>query len=144
MRQKYINEIREFNRFYTRIIGLLDKYILNSHLTLPEVRVLYELYHNNKITASDIISYLQIDKGYLSRMLKQFEKRGIIQKVRSIDDKRSTYLTLSKYGKSEFEKLNQASNNQIADILSQLSDKECVELIEKLNSIKIILEKIKE
>ncbi len=143
MEQKHINEIREFNRFYTRIIGLLDKYILSSHLTLPEVRVLYELYHNNKMTASEITSYLQMDKGYLSRMLKQFDKKNMLQKVPSTDDKRSTYITLSKYGKSEFEKLNKASNDQISNIFGQLSNSECEEVIIKMNSIKTILSKIK-
>ncbi len=144
MKQSYINEIREFNRFYTKIIGLLDKHILNSRFALPEVRVLYELYNNEKMTASDIISYLQIDKGYLSRILKQFEKKKLILKVRSKDDKRSTHIALSKFGKSEFEKLNQASNNQIAGIFNQLSDEECKQLIEKMNSIKAVLGKIKE
>jgi DNA-binding MarR family transcriptional regulator len=85
-----------------------------------------------------------MDKGYLSRMLKKFEKKKMIKKVISADDKRIIYITLSNYGKSEFEKLNQASNNQVDSILSRLTDKECKELIEKMNSIKIILNKVKD
>lgn len=144
MNQKQVQAVREFNRFYTRIIGLLDKYILNSHLTLPEVRVLYEIYNDKKMTASDIISRLKIDKGYLSRLLKQFEKKKMILKVSSKNDKRRTHIILSEYGKKEFEKLNQAATDQIISILKQLSNEECNELVQHMNSIKSILKKVRE
>ena len=75
MEQKYIDEFRSFNRLYTIIIGVLDKYFLDSHLTLKEGRILFELYHNEKIKANDITSSLHMDKGYLSRILKQLEKK---------------------------------------------------------------------
>ena len=142
MKQNQIDEIRSFNRFYTIIIGLLDKYLLNSSFTLPEVRILYELYHNEGMTSSDIISLLHVDKGYLSRMLKQFEKKKMITKVRSNNDKRSTHLKLTELGKKEFEVLNQASNDQVAEILKQLSNGERNQLIENMKSIKSILAKI--
>ena len=143
MKQKHIRELRSFNRFYTNIIGVLDKYFLNSNLTLPEGRILFELYYKGNIKASDITSYLHIDKGYLSRILKQLKKKKMIIKVLSANDKRSGYIKLTKSGKKEIENLNQAANIQIADILNQLSNKECEQLIKNIQSMKMILNKIK-
>jgi len=79
MKSQFIKEIRAFNRFYTNIIGLLDKHILNSNYSLPEVRIMFELYHNAGLTASDITSLIDIDKGYLSRILKDFQKNKLIK-----------------------------------------------------------------
>lgn len=142
MKQKHINEIRAFNRFYTIIIGLLDRHILDSQFTLPEARVLFELNRNNNITASEIITSLHMDKGYLSRMLKQFEKKKMIFKVRSESDRRITHIRLTQSGKEQFEKLDKASNDQIAGLLKQLSSKECELLIKNMNSIESILNKV--
>jgi DNA-binding MarR family transcriptional regulator len=139
MHQKYIAEVRAFNRFYTDIIGLVDRYILNSSYTLPEVRILYELYHHENITASDIISFLTIDKGYLSRILFQFEKKKLISKKRSAEDGRSVYIFLTAKGKKEFAVLNQASHNQIRDLLGMLSPRDCDSLVEHMSAITKIL-----
>ena len=142
MNQKQIDEIRSFNRFYTIIIGLLDRYILSNRFTLTEVRILFELYHKDEMTASDLISYLHVDKGYLSRILKQLEKKKLITKTRSRNDKRSSHLTLTQLGKSEFMILNQAANDQIIGILNQLSDDECTQLTNNMRAIKNILIKV--
>jgi DNA-binding MarR family transcriptional regulator len=139
MHQKHIDEVRAFNRFYTDVIGLVDRYILNSSYTLPEVRILYELYHHENITASDIISFFTIDKGYLSRILFQFEKKKLISKKRSVEDGRSVYIFLTAKGKKEFEVLNQASHNQIRDLLGMLSPKDCDNLLEHMSAITKIL-----
>ena len=108
MNIQHIKELRAFNRFYTNIIGLLDMHILNSDYSLPEVRVMYELYHNTALTASDIITQFDIDKSYLSRILKKFEKNNLIRKVDSKTDKRAVVLHLSAKGKKEFENLYEA------------------------------------
>ncbi len=138
MTQQHIDEIRSFNRFYTGIIGLLNGYILNSNYTLPEVRILYELYHQENSTASEIISSLKIDKGYLSRILLHFEKKKMISKIRSKQDKRSTIMSLTAKGQKEFESLNMASNNQIKKILERLSKEDCDKLLYHMSQIKKI------
>jgi DNA-binding MarR family transcriptional regulator len=97
----YILEIRAFNRWYTFLIGLLDRYYLNSGYSLTEVRVLYEIHHaEGGITAHALTALLGLDKGYLSRMLRQFEKDKLLDKKRSGTDMRSFYLRLSKKGSS--------------------------------------------
>lgn len=141
MNEKHIMEIRVFNRFYTGIIGLLDKHILNSNYSLPEVRILYELYHNEEITSTDITTSLTIDKGYLSRILRHFEKKKLISKKRSGDDGRSVHLSLTATGRKEFEILNEASNKQVRKILEVLTEKDCDNLIQHMTEIKVILSK---
>src|SRR5690349_5791930 len=106
MKANHIAEMRAFNRFYTGIIGVLNEQILDSRFSLPEVRVLYELYHNGAMSASDIISLLHIDKGYLSRLIKQFEKEKLIHRKQSKEDARSSLVELTATGRKEFEILN--------------------------------------
>jgi len=141
MKPQHIQELRAFNRFYTNIIGLLDKHILNSNYSLPEVRIMYELYHRSALTASDIIELFDIDKGYLSRILKKFQKSKLINKISSPADKRAVVVQLSPKGKKEFETLNKASDKQIENFLKNLPDKDCDELIKKINEAQILLKK---
>lgn len=141
MNSQHVKELRAFNRFYTKIIGLLDSHILDSNYSLPEVRIMYELYHNTGLTASDIIELLDIDKGYLSRILKNFEKSKLVEKVSSTTDKRVVSLQLSAKGKKEFEKLDKASDRQVESLFKKLSGKECNELIQKISEIKKLLNK---
>jgi DNA-binding MarR family transcriptional regulator len=141
MKEKNIKDIRAFNRFYTSTIGLLDQHILNSGYSLPEVRILYELYHHENLTASDIITSFGIDKGYLSRIFRHFEKKKLISKKRSNEDGRSIQLSLTKKGRTEFEVLNEASNAQIKKTLEPLTDADCDKLVRNMAEIKLILSK---
>ena len=89
-----IAAVRRFNRFYTRQIGLLRKSYLDSPFSLGEMRVLYEIAHAESPNASDIARKLGLDAGYLSRMLRAFEKRGLVARVRSKDDARQSEMAL--------------------------------------------------
>ena len=142
MSQKHIDEIRSFNRFYTDIIGLVDQYILNSKYTLPEVRIMYELYHHENIRASEIVSRIHIDKGYLSRMLVRFEKKKLISKKVVEHDGRSSLLFLTQKGKKEFEKLNLQSDKQIASIIQKIPAHDHDQLLYHLAEIKKIFQHI--
>jgi DNA-binding MarR family transcriptional regulator len=139
MKQEHISELRAFNRFYTNVIGLLDRHILNSNYSLIEARIMFELYHCENVTASDIIALIEIDKGYLSRILKKFGKDKLINRISSETDKRTTTIQLSAKGKEEYEKLDNTSNKQIETLIENLSEKECAELIQKITEIKILL-----
>ncbi|TAH21593.1 MAG: MarR family transcriptional regulator [Cytophagales bacterium] len=141
MKQEQIDEIRDFNRFYAKVIGLLDKTFLNSEYSLTEVRVLLEIYKQSGILANDIMNSLQIDKGYLSRILKKFEKKQMITKKQSDTDRRAIYLELTEFGKKEFLEVDTATNLQIDTIFSHFSEAEQQTLIENMNKIKNILQK---
>lgn len=124
MERSHTEAIRSFNRFYTGIIGLLDEYILNSTYTLPEARILFELNRKGVQTASEIIATLHIDKGYLSRILRKFDKKKLLVKERSSADGRSVRLRLSPAGQEAFEELNQRSRQHIGRLLTQVADEE--------------------
>src|SRR5215475_5012316 len=92
--------VRRFNRFYTRQIGLLQEGYLDSAFSLSQVRVLYELAHRDKLTASALSRDLGLDPGYLSRVLRDFEKRRFISRTRSEADGRQSHLELTARGQA--------------------------------------------
>ena len=141
MKAGHVANIRAFNRFYTRVLGLLDKYILNSRYTLPEVRILYELANHENLTASDLIETLQIDKGYLSRIILDLRLQKLVQSKRSDTDGRSMVLSLTNLGRKEFKILNKSSDLQLASILENLTNKECDKLVQNMKEIAAILSK---
>ncbi len=124
MEDKLINSIREFNRFYTAIIGVVNNHILNSEYSLTEARVIYELAYSGVLTARAIKEKLQIDEGYLSRIIAKFLKNGIIGKVQSDNDKRAYILHLTNKGKMVSNMINKQSDQQISKLIEHLSKSE--------------------
>lgn len=140
MNNKHIAKLRLFSRFYTSVIGLLDKQYLNSEFSLTEVRIMYELAHHKEgMTATEIIELLDLDKGYLSRILQSFEKKKLVVKKRSDTDKRAWFLFLSPAGVKLYAGLDEASQTHAAGLLSSLSDEEAVALTEHMDAIRGIL-----
>ena len=95
-----IAAIRRFDRFYTRQIGVLAEGYLESDFSLTEARVLYELAHRDRPTATEIARDLGLDAGYLSRILRSFKGRGLIHKELSGVDARQRFLSPSGGGGS--------------------------------------------
>jgi DNA-binding MarR family transcriptional regulator len=139
MRQTIIDEVRAFNRWYTGIAGLLDTHILDSSFSLPEARVLYELYHHDGIQAAGIITLLGLDKGYLSRILDQFGKKALIIRKRSKEDGRVQHIFLTARGRAAFETLNRASHAQVKQLLAPLTAEDRSRLVHHMNEIKRII-----
>lgn len=139
MQKDTIDKIRTFNRFYTGIIGVINDHILDSPYSLSEVRVMFEIHHNPNITARQIRDILQVDEGYLSRLIAKLERQNIIRKTKSSADKRITSLTLAKNGEAIFLKLNERSSENISDVFGHLNKKEQKELTEHFERIKTLL-----
>jgi DNA-binding MarR family transcriptional regulator/GNAT superfamily N-acetyltransferase len=130
-----VDAVRRFNRFYTRRIGVLRKGFLDSPFSLPEARVLYELYSGKNTTASDIAAALDLDQGYLSRLLQQFEKRGLVTRKASKDDARRSYLSLTARGNKAFAPLDVRSQRDAVDLLARLPDAEQKRLVSAMATI---------
>lgn len=116
----HVDEIRKFNRFYTNIIGLVNQTILESPYSLAEARVLVEIYNTTKCTASELTEVLQIDPGYLSRILRRFKKEGLIETNKSTTDGRSQILLLTEKGCETFNHLSEASAIQLVQLLEPI------------------------
>lgn len=140
MSTKTIQEIRAFNRFYTDLIGLLNKHLLNSAYSLSEVRIMYEIHTAGEAQASHIMSAMDIDKSYLSRILKRLEKDGLITRKASEQDGRATVLSLTTKGEKLFEELTKATEDQINGLITHLNTQQQVELVTHMQAIRTILQ----
>jgi DNA-binding MarR family transcriptional regulator/GNAT superfamily N-acetyltransferase len=117
-----IAAVRAFNRFYTRRIGVVRDGYLQSRFSLTEARVLYELAHNDSLTARQIGSALDLDAGYLSRMLRRFEHDGLLARAPSEADRRHNLLTLTAAGHAAFTPLEQRSRQETGAMLAALPE----------------------
>ena len=134
-----IDAVRRFNRFYTRRIGVLHEGFLNSPFSLTEGRVLYELAHLDRPTAAAIGANLDLDAGYLSRILTRFHKRKLIEKKPSETDARQTLLGLTRRGREAFAPLEVRSAEQVRSTLKSLSLNDQGRVIEAMETIENLL-----
>ena len=136
-----IAQIRAFNRFYTDLIGLLNKHLLDSDYSLAEARILYEIHAGQRMQASQIMIAMHIDKSYLSRLLKKLEKEKLIANQPSPQDARASLLSLTEKGQQLFAALNRASDQQIAQLVGALPLQKQQELVGHMQSIMHLLDK---
>jgi DNA-binding MarR family transcriptional regulator/N-acetylglutamate synthase-like GNAT family acetyltransferase len=115
-----VEAVRRFNRFYTRRIGVLEEGLLRSPFSLTEARVLYEIAHRDQPTAAGLGKELGLDPGYLSRLLRGFERRGLIVRRPSSRDGRESLLALTDSGRAAFGRLDRAAREQIGMLLQAL------------------------
>ncbi len=133
------SKIRSFNRFYTSHLDILSQHYLDSDYSLTEVRILYEISESKTITAQKITEILNLDKGYVSRILKRFLKENIIVKVSSPDDKRAFNIELTDLGKELLHSLNNKVDEQISQKIEKLSFFERENLINSMQTVKNLL-----
>ncbi|MES2990792.1 MAG: helix-turn-helix domain-containing GNAT family N-acetyltransferase [Pseudomonadota bacterium] len=134
-----IDTIRRFNRFYTRRIGVLHEGLLDSNFTLTESRLLWELAHRDDLTAAELSRTLELDAGYLSRLLTAFKTRGLIRSTRSTDDGRQQHLSLTPAGRRAFAPLDTRSRQDVAALLSALDETQQQHLLASMTGIERLL-----
>ncbi len=136
----HVGAARRFNRFYTRQIGVLRRNFLGSSYSLAEARVLYEISRGGgATTASDIGRALDLDAGYLSRVLRTFEKRGLIRRTASPHDARQSHLALTARGRQAYAPLERRSQQDIGAMLGKLSPQDQSRLIAAMKTIQTLL-----
>jgi DNA-binding MarR family transcriptional regulator/N-acetylglutamate synthase-like GNAT family acetyltransferase len=134
-----VDAMRRFNRFYTKQIGVLHEGLLGSQFSLTEVRVLYELAHRELPTATALAKELDIDPGYLSRILRRFETRRLVGRCASTTDGRLSLLSLTPRGRKIFAPLNARSHREVAAMLGPLSAPEQRQLLSAMATIERLL-----
>jgi len=135
-----VDRVRQFNRFYTRRIGVLHEGLLDSEFTLTESRVLWELAHADSTTARELAAALDLDPGYLSRILRGFRERGHVKATRDGLDARAVRLTLTSAGRRAFGPLDAASQEQVGRLLAALPDDQQRELLGAMSTIERLLD----
>lgn len=127
--------VRQFNRFFTRQIGVLREWLLHSPYTLTEARILFELGQRPTTTASDLRAELGLDAGYLSRILARLEQQGLLEKVRPDSDGRQRLLLLTPDGRDAVALLDLRSRDEVSELLQQMSEEEQQRLLKAMQSI---------
>lgn len=140
MDSQIVERVRKFNRFYTKRMGLLNPGYLRTKFPLTQARILFEIAHRDRPTARDMIQELEIDAGYVSRILSAFEKDGFIQKSSSESDNRLQHLAFTTKGKKTFSELNKKSNEEIEGILQDLSEEDQNRLQQAMNILENVLD----
>jgi DNA-binding MarR family transcriptional regulator/GNAT superfamily N-acetyltransferase len=137
--EQRVEAARRFNRFYTRHIGVLREGAYKSPFSLTEVRVLYELANRDQPTATALGRELGLDPGYLSRILRGFERRGLVLKARSAADGRQSHLSLTAQGRKVFAPLNARSHAEVAAMLGGLSPAAQARVVGAMQTIERVL-----
>src|SRR6202034_4732517 len=132
-----IDLVRAFNRDYTRRIGVLHDGLLDSPYSLTEVRILYELAHRGGVGAAELAADLDLDRGYLSRLLKRFERAALLERTASIQDGRRWHLALTAQGRKAFAPLERRSQRQMGQMLSALDPMRRRTVLDAMRSIQM-------
>ena len=134
-----IAAVRHFNRFYTQALGVLQDGWLDSPFSLAQARVLFELNRRSQATATELASELGLDAGYLSRILRDFARRGLISRKTSPDDARQSHLSLTSAGAKAYAPLEQRTIANVAAMLARMPDTSRAKLLASMSAIESLL-----
>ena len=139
MGDTHIADIRAFNRFYTRQLGLLNEHIARSEFSLAEGRVLYEIARLGHTTGVDLVQLLGADPAYVSRILQRLTKLGLIASSPIPSDRRRNSIALTKEGDAEVEKLDDLNSRAVESLLARTDPAERDALVAAMKTIQLIL-----
>jgi DNA-binding MarR family transcriptional regulator/N-acetylglutamate synthase-like GNAT family acetyltransferase len=135
-----IAAVRTFNRFYTRLVGATNARFLGTELTLPEARLLFEIAHGERPVAAELQRSLDMDAGYLSRVLGRFEARGWIVRENGDADGRRRLIALTDAGHAVFDLIDQRQRGEVMAMLGRLAPPQQSDLVAALGSARTLLD----
>ena len=136
-----IEKIRNFNRFYTKLIGLLNEGLLKSEFSLIGARIIYELGQDESKVATSLRHELGLDAGYLSRIVNRLVKQALIFKTPDAKDGRQSLLSLTDAGKKIQQELRARSQNQIAQLFESINIVHATQIVSSMGKIQSLLDK---
>jgi DNA-binding MarR family transcriptional regulator/N-acetylglutamate synthase-like GNAT family acetyltransferase len=136
--EERVGAVREFNRYYTRCIGVLSEGLLESPFSLTESRVLFELAHREQPAATELAKELGLDAGYLSRILSKFKKLGLVSSQPARQDGRQISLGLTTKGRGAFATLNTRSQKEVSAMLAALPVANQIRLVDAMKTIETV------
>ncbi len=139
MQDSLIAQVRAFNRFYTRQIGVLEEHVMASPYSLTEARVLYEIFTRRHTTASELAHALELDRGYLSRIQQKFVADGLLALTPGTDDRRRAHLALTGEGDVVATTLDANSSAAVEKLLEPLDERQRAQLAAAMKTIRAIL-----
>ena len=134
-----IAAIRAFNRFYTRVIGLLDEGIMKSPYSLAEARVIYEIGRLDRTTSAVLARALCMDPGQLSRLVARLTQKHVLAATPHPEDGRAADLALTASGKTASVELNELSDKAAAELLAPLAPSQQKALAAAMATISTLL-----
>jgi DNA-binding MarR family transcriptional regulator/GNAT superfamily N-acetyltransferase len=135
-----LDAVRRFNRLYTKRIGVVKEGLLGSPWSLAELRVLYELAHRPHPAAADLAQELGLDAGYLSRILRGFERRKLLERRPAAHDGRRSEITLTAAGRRAVAALEERSRAEVAELLDGLPPAGQAKLLAAMRTIEELLD----
>jgi DNA-binding MarR family transcriptional regulator/GNAT superfamily N-acetyltransferase len=135
-----VEATRDFNRFYTNILGVLNKAYLDTPFTLTDARVLFEIGSQDGISAVTLARDLQLDPAYLSRILKRFRAELLIETTPDPADLRSQIISVTDKGRTQFQELGRRSSAQIAERFDGLALGEPQIIVSAMTTIRTLLD----
>ena len=135
----YVAEMRAFNRFYTRQIGVLDASHLHTSFSLGEARVIYEVATRGTISAAELARSLSLDPGYVSRTVARLRDEDVLALAPSPDDKRQTNISVSEAGRTAFAALDAGSNDAVTSLLAPVDPMRRAALVAAMQTIRAIM-----
>ncbi|MFC4051858.1 GNAT family N-acetyltransferase [Actinomadura syzygii] len=134
-----VGTVRAFNRFYTGVIGVLGEGLVKTPYSLTEARVIFELAQREDTEVLALRRVLDLDAGYLSRMLARFETDGLVARERAAGDARRQIVRLTPRGREVFAMLDERSVAEIRDLLDGLPAADRRRLVAAMSTIHGIL-----
>jgi DNA-binding MarR family transcriptional regulator/GNAT superfamily N-acetyltransferase len=132
--------VRRFNRFYTQKIGVLQEGLLDSPFSLTQARVLYEMAYRERPIARELERELGLDPGYLSRILRGFQRQGLIERSAITTDRRQRPLSLTAAGRAAFAPLDDRSRSDIGAMIGELPEPAQQRLVAAMSTVEKLLD----
>ncbi len=134
--------LRRFNRFWTAKIGVLQAGLLDTPYSLTEARVIFELAQSDATNLADLRRRLELDAGYLSRIVARFRADGLVDTRASSEDGRRQVVSLTPKGREVFSDLDRRSASEVRSMLERLSDEDQRRLVSAMATIEDVFSSV--